>query len=261
MSAIAGTIRVEQVSAGYGATDIIRSVTLEAPRGQITAIAGPNGAGKSTLMKAIAGLLRVRGGKILLDDRDISLLDPAGRAAAGLGYVPQEHNIFKNLTVGENFRIGFEFIRPKRRAQEFSAARDRVLALFPDLAGRLRSIAGTLSGGQRQMLAIGCAMMPGPAALLLDEPSAGLSPRYVADMLSSVRAANAAGVTVLMIEQNLIEAVRICHDVVLLVGGEVRGRWRAGDFLDDPQVHALFLGGTPAKNPTDAEDRRDASAA
>lgn len=257
------TIRVEQVSAGYGVTDIIRSVTLEAPRGRITAIAGPNGAGKSTLMKAIVGLLRVRAGKILLDDRDISRLGPPDRARAGLGYVPQEHNVFRNLTVGENLKIGFEFIRPKGTGRELAAARDRVLALFPDLAERQRSIAGTLSGGQRQMLAIGSAMMPAPTALLLDEPSAGLSPRYVADMLAAVRRANEAGVTVLMIEQNLIEAVRICHDVVLLVGGEARGRWSAGDFLDDPRVHRLFLGGgrADATTPTASGDCRDASAA
>jgi ABC-type branched-subunit amino acid transport system ATPase component len=241
-------IRVDQVSAGYGASDIIRSMTFEAAPGLVTAIAGPNGAGKSTLMKTIAGLLRPRSGRIFLGDRDISLLGSAQRAAAGLGYVPQEHNVFKNLTVAENLSIGFEFIRPARRSGEFrrgdfSAARDRVLTLFPDLGMRLRTAAGALSGGQRQMLAIGSAMMPGPAALLLDEPSAGLSPRYVSDMLAAVRRVNEAGVTVLMIEQNLAEAIRICDAVVLVVGGEVRGQWRADGFLDDPQVHALFFGG------------------
>ncbi len=243
MGGIAGeSIRVRGVSAGYGASDIVRALTLEAPCGQITAIAGPNGAGKSTLMKAVAGLLPLRSGKVLLGGRDVSVLDPTQRAAAGLGYVPQEHNVFRNLTVAENLRVGFEFIRRTGRRTEFAAARDRVLTLFPDLASRLRAIAGSLSGGQRQMLAIGCAMMPGPMALLLDEPSAGLSPRSVHDMFEAVRKVNEAGVTVLMIEQNLVEAVRICDTVVLVVGGEARGQWAADAFLGDPQVHALFLG-------------------
>jgi branched-chain amino acid transport system ATP-binding protein len=240
---IAGeSIRVRAVSTGYGASDIVRTMTLEAPRGQVTAIAGPNGAGKSTLMKAVAGLLPLRSGKVLLGDRDISGLDPMQRAAAGVGYVPQERNVFRNLTVAENLRIGFEFIRRTGTRTAFAAARDRVLTLFPDLARRLRAIAGSMSGGQRQMLAIGCAMMPGPTALLLDEPSAGLSPRNVHDMFEVVRTVNEAGVTVLMVEQNLVEAVRICDTVVLMVGGEARGQWAADAFLGDPQVHAVFLG-------------------
>jgi ABC-type branched-subunit amino acid transport system ATPase component len=257
------SIRIETISAGYGGSDIIRSITMEAARGRVTAIAGPNGAGKSTLMKAVIGQLRPRSGNILLGDCDISLLDPPQRAAVGLGYVPQEHNIFKNLTVEENLRIGFEFIRRAGTRSEFAAAHDRVLTLFPDLADRLRAIAGSLSGGQRQMLAIGCALMPGPTALLLDEPSAGLSPRYVGVMFAAVRKVNEAGVTVLMIEQNMVEAVRVCHDVVLVVGGEVRGRWPAGDFLNDPQVHALFLGAAAeaARTPIRAGDARGASAA
>jgi ABC-type branched-subunit amino acid transport system ATPase component len=236
------SIRLENASAGYGAADIVRAVTIEAASGRITAIAGPNGAGKSTLMKAVAGQLRLRSGKVLLGGRDVTLLNPAQRAAAGLGYVPQEHNVFGNLTVAENLKIGFEFIRRSGKRGEFAAARGRVLALFPDLASRLAAPAGALSGGQRQMLAIGSAMMPGPAALLLDEPSAGLSPGHVRDMFTAVRKVNEIGVTVLMIEQNLVEAVRICDAVVLLAGGEVRGQWRPDAFLDDPRVHALFLG-------------------
>jgi ABC-type branched-subunit amino acid transport system ATPase component len=256
-------IRVDNVSAGYGASDIIRSMTFEVAPGLVTAIAGPNGAGKSTLMKTITGLLRPRSGRILFGNRDISLFGPAQRAAARLGYVPQEHNVFKNLTVAENLSIGFEFIRPARRSGEFSAARDRVLTLFPDLGVRLRTPAGALSGGQRQMLAIGSAMMPGPTALLLDEPSAGLSPRYVSEMLAAVRRVNEAGVTVLMIEQNLAEAIRVCDAVVLVVGGEVRGQWRADGFLDDPQVHALFFGGAQeaGRSPAHAGGAGDASVA
>ena len=235
-------VRIDGVFAGYGASDIVRDASFEVPNGQITTIAGPNGAGKSTLMKVIAGLLRPRLGRIRIGDRDITALGPAERAAAGLGYVPQEHNIFKNLGIGENLQIAFEFIRPRASAKEFKAARDRALALFPDLEGRLANVAGTLSGGQRQMLALGCALMPGPEALLLDEPSAGLSPKYVSEMLAAVRTVNAAGVTVLMIEQNVVEAVGVSHSVVLLAGGEVRGTWPANEFLSDSEVSKLFLG-------------------
>lgn len=224
-------IQVKGIFAGYGSSDIVRNASFEAPDGCITTIAGPNGAGKSTLMKVIAGLLRPRLGEIRIGDRNITALSPAERAAAGLGYVPQEHNIFKNLAIGENLQIAHEFIRPRASAKDFRAARDRVLALFPDLEGRLANLAGTLSGGQRQMLALGCALMPGPEALLLDEPSAGLSPKYVTEMLAAVRHVNAAGVSVVMIEQNVVEAVGVSHRVVLLAGGEVRGTWPASAFL------------------------------
>lgn len=263
MTGSANSLEVREVSAGYGASDIIASVSLAATRGRITTIAGPNGAGKSTLMKALAGLLRPRMGQIWLDGRDVTRLLPPQRALAGLGYVPQERNVFRNLTVGENLLIGFEFIRRKTPTKEFVAARDRVLDLFPDLSQRLNQVAGTLSGGQRQMLAMGCALIPGPTTLLLDEPSAGLSPRYVTSMLDAVAAVNRTGVSVIMIEQNLIEAMRIAHDVVLLVAGEIKGTWDADAFLSDPLVRELFLGGAKAgaADSGHAEVANDASAA
>jgi ABC-type branched-subunit amino acid transport system ATPase component len=235
-------LALHAVSAGYGSGDIIRDVGFEAAPGRVTTIAGPNGAGKSTLMKTVVGLLRPRTGRVLLGDRDVTRLDTPRRAGAGLGYVPQETNVFRNLSVTENLRIGLEFIRPSASRTDWQEARDRVLALFPDLSPRLGDLAGTLSGGQRQMLAIGAALMPGPSVLLLDEPSAGLSPRYVGVVLEAVRAVNAAGVTVLMIEQNLVEAVPASDDVVLLVAGEIRGVWKATRFLTDPTVKSLFLG-------------------
>jgi len=264
MTGSANSLEVRGVSAGYGVSDIIGSVTFAAARGRVTTIAGPNGAGKSTLMKTLAGLLRPRRGQILIDGRDITRLPPPQRALAGLGYVPQERNVFKNLTVGENLRIGFEFIRCKANAKEFIAARDRVLDFFPDLSQRLNEVAGTLSGGQRQMLAMGCALIPGPATLLLDEPSAGLSPRYVTVMLDAVASVNRSGVTVIMIEQNLIEAMRVAHDVILLVAGEIKGTtWDSRSFLCDPLVKTLFLGGAKERSEDLHHDgiSNDASAA
>jgi ABC-type branched-subunit amino acid transport system ATPase component len=263
VTAASESLQLRDVWVGYGDTDIIRSASLDTARGRITTIVGPNGAGKSTLMKTLAGLLRPRRGQVLLDGRDVTRLSPSQRALAGLGYVPQERNVFRNLTVGENLRVGFEFIRPKAASREFVAARARVLEHFPDLASRLNDAAGNLSGGQRQMLATGCALIPGPATLLLDEPSAGLSPRYVRTMLDAVAAINRAGVTVIMIEQNVVEAMRVSHDAVLLVAGEIRGRWDADAFLADPEMRALFLGGAPSSAPATTERTisDDASAA
>jgi branched-chain amino acid transport system ATP-binding protein len=263
MTGSMNSLEMRGVSAGYGASDILTSVSFVAARGRITTIAGPNGAGKSTLMKSVAGLLRPRLGEIWIEGRDVTASPPPQRALAGLGYVPQERNIFKNLTIGENLQLGFEFIRRKAPSREFAAARTRVLDLFPDLAARLSHVAGTLSGGQRQMLAMGCALVAGPTTLLLDEPSAGLSPRYVVSMLDAVAAVNRSGVTVIMIEQNLIEAMRVAHDVVLLVAGEIRGTWQAGAFLSDPLVRELFLGGVRTKTADAAHGgmTNDASAA
>lgn len=262
MTTLSQSLHVKDVSAGYGSSDIVRAVTIRAQQGRVTTIAGPNGAGKSTLIKVIAGLIRPRLGHVLLNTRDITALPPPKRAVAGLGYVPQEHNVFKNLTLEDNLKIGFEFVKGRASGPGYAAARDAVLSLFPDLSSRLKDLAGLLSGGQRQMLAIGCALMPDPKILLLDEPSAGLSPRYVGEMLNAVQAVNQSGVTVLMVEQNLIEAMRISHDVVLLVGGEVRGTWPAAEFLNDPVVRSLFLGGADHHaSRSDIELRHDASAA
>jgi ABC-type branched-subunit amino acid transport system ATPase component len=262
MSDAPAALELVDVAAGYGAADILASVTLRAAAGRITTIAGPNGAGKSTLIKTLAGLLRPRRGRILVGGRDVTALSPAERARAGLGYVPQERNVFRNLTIGENLRIGHEFIHRRASRRDFALARARVLDLFPDLAPRLNGVAGALSGGQRQMLAMGCALISGPSVLLLDEPSAGLSPRYVATMLDAVAQVNRSGVSVLMIEQNLVEAMRVSHDAILLVGGEIRGRWNAAAFLADPEVRSLFLGGTQrVAAPAQPERRRDGASA
>jgi len=164
----AAALDVQDVTAGYGGADILSAVTLHGAAGRIATIAGPNGAGKSTLIKTLAGLVRPRQGRILIGTRDVTGLPPAERAGARLGYV------FRNLTIAENLLIGFEFIRPDASRRDFHAARDRVLDLFPDLKPRLWALAGTLSGGQRQMLAMSCSPISKPSVLLLDDPSPGL---------------------------------------------------------------------------------------
>jgi ABC-type branched-subunit amino acid transport system ATPase component len=160
--------------------------------------------------------------------------------AAGLAYVPQEFNVFANLTVGENLRVSTEFLERKRRAS--AEQRERVLAMFPEVAGRLGLRAGYLSGGQRQMLAFACAMMAAPTVLLLDEPSAGLSPKFVAEIFDKVKSVNAAGVTVVMIEQNVKEALRIADIVLVLVNGATRLLASPEDILTKHNLHKLYLG-------------------
>jgi len=237
---MAVALGVEGVSAGYGRGDIVRDIAFSLESGRIAAVLGPNGSGKSTLVKALAGLLPARRGRILLDGVDITGLDAPGRARAGLAYVPQEANIFRNLSVDENLRLSVEFLSDARG--EEGDGRRRVFALFPDLSSRLNVLAGNLSGGQRQMLAFGAALMSRPRVLLLDEPSAGLSPRYVEDMLKTVRRVNRTGVSVLMVEQNVKAALRIADDAVVMVAGEVRLVEAAAEVAASRDVHRLFLG-------------------
>lgn len=259
MSALqAEKLEVAAVSAGYDRADIVRGVSFTAEARRITLIAGPNGAGKSTVLKVIAGSLRASAGSIRIGAREVTDLDPAERA--GLAYVPQERNIFRNLSIAENLSIGFEFVHPRAGRRAYAAARDRMLALFPDLTLRLGHRAGVLSGGQRQMLAIASALIAGPTILLLDEPTAGLSPKAAMTLLDTVRAVNATGVTVLMIEQNVVDAVRVSDTVVLVVGGETRGQWPAPAFLIDPAVRTLFLHGAAREAAPLPEVRHAASA-
>ena len=174
-------LTAEGIVAGYGGTDIVKEVSAGVPTGQILGVIGPNGSGKSTFVKALAGLIAMRRGEIRLADRSIAHLI-LQRVAAGISYVPQEFNVFPNLTIGENLRVSSEFLGARRAGVE---QRERVLAMFPKAASRLKLRAGYLSGGQRQMLAFACALMAAPSVLLLDEPSAGLAPKFVSETSSS----------------------------------------------------------------------------
>lgn len=236
----ANAIAVDGLAAGYGGGDIIHDISLAVPQGELLVVIGPNGSGKSTFIKALAGLVRSRIGEIKLNDRPITRLSAPDRVTAGLAFVPQEFNVFPNLTIGENLRVSTEFLGRERRAT--AEKRDNVLSMFPEVAGRLHLLAGHLSGGQRQMLAFACAMMSAPAVLLLDEPSAGLSPRFVTDIFDKVKAVNAAGLTVVMIEQNVKEALRIADRVVVLVNGTTRLVAPPEEIRSGHDLHKLFLG-------------------
>ncbi|WP_347833390.1 ABC transporter ATP-binding protein [uncultured Planktomarina sp.] len=233
-------LKVEKLCAGYGSGDIVKNAGFTVSENGISTIVGPNGAGKSTLIKALVGLLIPRSGSIILAGKDVGKMNAPAKARAGLGYVPQEHNVFRNLSIGENMMLAYEFIAPDRAG--FSAARDRVFDIFPDLVGRESDLAGNLSGGQRQMLAFGCALMPHPSLLLLDEPSAGLSPKYVEGMFAAVKAVNDAGVCILMIEQNVREAMAISETAIVLAAGEIRAQMPAREFMNHPDIHALYMG-------------------
>jgi branched-chain amino acid transport system ATP-binding protein len=233
-------LSTEGVAAGYGGDDIISNISVAVVKGSILCVIGPNGSGKSTFIKVLAGLLPARTGEIYLGAMSIARLSAPQRVAAGLAYVPQEFNIFTNLTVGENLRVSTEFLERERRASV--EQRERVLAMFPEVAGRLSLRAGYLSGGQRQMLAFACAMMAAPNVLLLDEPSAGLSPKFVAEIFDKVRSVNATGVTVVMIEQNVKEALRIADIALVLVNGATRLLATPDDILTKHDLHKLYLG-------------------
>lgn len=233
-------LRTRDVSAGYGGGDIISNISVDVEEGKIFTVIGPNGSGKSTFIKVLAGLLRARVGGITINEEQIAPLAAPERVAKGIAYVPQEYNVFANLTIDENLRLSTEFLKRDRRAT--GEQRERVLGMFPEIATRLKLRAGYLSGGQRQMLAFACAMMAAPVVLLLDEPSAGLSPKFVTEIFDRVKAVNETGLTVVMIEQNVKEALRIADTVLVLVGGATRLFVPASEIGSTHDLHKLFLG-------------------
>lgn len=230
-------VTIEGLAAGYGGRAIIADVSLRVGPGELVALLGPNGAGKSTLMAAIAGTMKPLAGRVYLDGRDVTGMEPARLAAAGMALVPQRRNVFRTLSVEENLAIG-AWLAP-RQAQ---ARRDEVLALFPALRPALPRAAGLLSGGQRQMLALGMALMAGPRLLLLDEPTAGLSPALVEETLIAIARLRAAGIGTLLVEQNAREALRHADRALVLAGGGVARRGTAAELLAEPDLGALFLG-------------------
>jgi ABC-type branched-subunit amino acid transport system ATPase component len=234
---------LHDVHAGYGGQPILHGVNLTVHKGERKVVIGPNGSGKSTLMKTAVGLLRPLSGQILLNGQDVTALGASERARRGLTYVPQEANVFRNMSVLENLRIGHEFIAP-RRSPSFEQRVAEVLALFPEIRPKLGSVAGHLSGGQRQMVAMAAALMPGPTVLALDEPSAGLSPRNAELLFGIIHRIADSGVTLLLIEQNTRLGLGAADSGVLLVAGQVRLAAPAADILADEDIRRLYLGGT-----------------
>lgn len=237
-------LSVRGLHAGYGAGDILKGIDAALGKGRIVTIIGPNGSGKSTFIKTLAGLLPARQGEIVLDGERINALSAPKRVRAGVAYVPQEYNVFRNLTVLENLKIAREFMGAN--AGSGRALDEELAGLFPELPPHYRSKAGNLSGGQRQMLAFACALTVRPKVLMLDEPSAGLSPKYMSDVFEKVRRVNELGVSILMVEQNAIESLRISHTCIVLAGGRVRKVAPAGEVLHMKDLNSLYLGDAQA---------------
>ncbi len=229
---------VEDLVAGYvPGVDILRGASIQVARSELVGIIGPNGAGKSTLIKTVFGLVPVRSGTMTMDGEDIVGVRGFDLVSRGVGYVPQVQNVFGTLTVEENLRMGV-FLRPDR----FEVRRDEVLELFPALQSRRGDRADSLSGGQRQVLAMARALMMEPSLLLLDEPSAGLSPAMQDEVFARIAAINHAGVSVLIVEQNAHKALRICHRGYVLDNGVDAYTGTGTELLDDPKVIELYLG-------------------
>ena len=249
-------IAAEAVTAGYDpGVPIVNGASLAVAAGEILAVLGPNGAGKSTFVKAVAGLVPISAGVVRLGADDITQMPAHRRLAAGLAFVPQTENVFASLSVADNLRIAGDRLADARAAQR------RIAALydgFPDLARQRGLVAGRLSGGQRQMLAVARALVVSPRVLLLDEPSAGLSPKLVAEVFGQLAAIRDTGVAIVLVEQNVRAALAVADRATVLVEGRDRHEGPAAGFADDPVVADFFLGGARRSGAQTAGPDREA---
>ena len=228
----------ENMTGGYGAADILHSCTIAVELGEIVVIVGPNGAGKSTAMKAVFGMLDLREGAVRLDGDEITKLSPQERVRRGMGFVPQTHNIFTSMTVRENLEMGAYL-----RDDDYSGTMAQIFELFPILKEKSRQIAGELSGGQRQQVAVARALMMQPRVLMLDEPTAGVSPIVMDELFERILEIRDSGIAVLLVEQNAAQALAIADRGYVLVNGENRFTDSGQALLDDAEVRRSFLGG------------------
>ncbi|QIE55720.1 ABC transporter ATP-binding protein [Pikeienuella piscinae] len=228
----------EGMTGGYGGTTILNDCTISVDRGEIAVIVGPNGAGKSTAMKAVFGMLDLTAGSVRLDGRDITRLAPQDRVPEGMAFVPQNANIFAGMTVRENLEMGAYL-----RRDDISGTMEQVFDLFPILREKQRQNAGELSGGQRQQVAVGRALMTRPTVLMLDEPTAGVSPIVMDELFDRIIEIRRAGIAILMVEQNARQALEIADHGFVLVTGENRYTDTGAALLANPEVRRSFLGG------------------
>ena len=227
-----------QMTGGYGGADILNNCTISVDKGEIAVIVGPNGAGKSTAMKACLGMLNLRLGKVTIGDKDITTMSPQDRVKEGIAFVPQTNNVFAGMTVEENLEMG-AFLRH----DDFTETMEQIYDLFPILKEKRYQNAGELSGGQRQQVAVGRAMMTQPTVLMLDEPTAGVSPIVMDELFDRILEVKQQGLAVLMVEQNAAQALNIADKGYVLVQGSNKHTGSGEELLADPVVRRTFLGG------------------
>lgn len=233
-------LKIRDLDAGYGLALALSDVSLDVAKGGLTTVLGPNGAGKSTLLKAILGIAKVMDGQILLDGQDVTGRDLEQLARRGVGYVPQVDDVFDSMRVSENLAMGGYLLDKRTRAERF----EQVLDIFPDLRGKLRRYVGSMSGGERKMTALARALMLEPSVLILDEPTAGLSPALTAAVLQEqVRVLADRGNAMLLVEQKAHAALEMADWAYVMIGGQVAKSARAAEVLADPAMGELFLGG------------------
>ena len=237
-------LEAKRIEVAYGQARAIDGVSLAVAAGELVCVVGPNGAGKSTLINAIAGLLRLKSGTLTFDGVDLARLPPHKFIAAGIAVVPEGRRLFTRMTVRENLEMGS--LAPAAR-RERGRSLDRMCDLFPALSGRLGVPAGALSGGQQQMVAIARALMAGPRLLLLDEPSLGLSPLIVSEMFAIIRAIHAQGVTILLVEQNVVRALEVATRACVLEEGRIVKQGDRDTLLADPALRRAYLGAPGAQ--------------
>jgi branched-chain amino acid transport system ATP-binding protein len=231
-------LEAKGISAGYGTLEIIRNINIRVPRGQLTVVVGPNGAGKTTLMRALSGILPVSGGDIRLADESIVACNVSRRVANGLVLVPEGRHLFAQMTVEENLELG-GYLLP---AAERRALIDKALGLFPRLGERRRQLAGTMSGGEQQMVAVGRALMGKPKCILLDEPSLGLAPKMVSELFRILGQICQAGTGILLVEQNVRQALTVCDHAYVLERGEVVAEGSGAELLQGERIRKSYLG-------------------
>ena len=234
-------LELTDVSVAYGRIEALRGISLRVEEGQIVSLIGANGAGKTTTMKTVSGLLSPRTGTMTFDGEDLTRVRADLRVKRGICQVPEGRGIFPGMTVAENLDMG-GYVRSDRRSPEFAADLERAYTLFPRLAERRAQVGGTLSGGEQQMLAIGRALMARPRLLLLDEPSMGLAPQFIAQIFAVIEEINREGTTVLLVEQNATQALGLAHEAYVLETGEVTRSGPGAELLVDPSIQDAYLG-------------------
>jgi branched-chain amino acid transport system ATP-binding protein len=235
-------LEVEGLCVNYGHIEAIRDISFSVPEGSVTTLIGANGAGKTTTLKTLSGIRKVRAGSVKFEGKDITHSAPYERVKMGISQSPEGRRCFVGMTVRENLDMG-AFVRSDRKSKAYQEDMDRVLTLFPRLAERINQSAGTMSGGEQQMLAIGRALMARPRLLLLDEPSMGLAPKLIAQIFSIIKEINGQGTTVLLVEQNAAQALKAADDAHILETGEIVRSGKGSELAGDDSVKAAYLGG------------------